>query len=294
MARPCSRSTCTPTPCQSAPGILSRRPSSRWHPLTAVDIWARCADDARPGPVSGELVRLVESQEQVATTFLVDDLDEQALLEELLERSKPPTPATCEGLHYLLSTPFRYPPLRHGSRFGSRFEPSLLYGSTVVETALAEGAYYRLLFWTGMAIPPPSGRLLTQHTALRVPYSSVRGLRLQEPPFREHEAVLRDRVHYAATQRLGTAMREAGVELFEFVSARAPGRGINVALFRPSGLAARVPRHQQPWLCDTRADTVTFSSSAAHGPSPLGATPRVLRFGLDQFLVDGALPRPAT
>lgn len=57
---------------------------------------------------------MVESQEQVATLQLVDTLEEQALLEELLESSKPPVPADAEPLHYLLKTPFRYPPLRWG------------------------------------------------------------------------------------------------------------------------------------------------------------------------------------
>ena len=59
----------------------------------------------------GRLLRLVESQEQVATNSLVRTLAEQALLEDLIEASKPPLPATGHGLHYLLATPFRYPPL---------------------------------------------------------------------------------------------------------------------------------------------------------------------------------------
>ena len=39
---------------------------------------------------------------------LVDTLAEQALLEDLIESSKPPVPVECRHLHYLLSTPFRY------------------------------------------------------------------------------------------------------------------------------------------------------------------------------------------
>lgn len=107
---------------------------------------------------------IVESQEQIATLSLVDDLAEQNLLEGLLERSKPSLPAGCKGLHDLLSTPFRYPPLRHGSRFGSRAEPGLLYGARRLPTVLAEAAYYRFVFWIGMTTPPPAGQLLTQHS----------------------------------------------------------------------------------------------------------------------------------
>jgi hypothetical protein len=40
------------------------------------------------------LYRLVENQEQVATLGYVDTLEEQAVLEELLETSKPDYPDT--------------------------------------------------------------------------------------------------------------------------------------------------------------------------------------------------------
>ena len=107
------------------------------------EIWRQCKGERHIRPLQGRLVRLVESQEQVATLQLVDTLEEQALLEELLESSKPPVPADAEPLHYLLKTPFRYPPLRWGSRFGRRHEPSLFYAALKLETAMAESAYYR-------------------------------------------------------------------------------------------------------------------------------------------------------
>ena len=127
------------------------------------EIWRACAGQAAPVRLGGTIHRVVESQEQVATNALVDTLAEQALLEELLERSKPPLADGSRGLHYLLATPFRYPPLPWGSRFGSRFEPSLFYAARHVDTALAEGAFYRFVFWTGMQTPPPAP-LHTRHT----------------------------------------------------------------------------------------------------------------------------------
>ncbi len=68
------------------------------------EIWRQCKGERHIRPLQGRLVRLVESQEQVATLQLVDTLEEQALLEELLESSKPPVPADAEPLHYLLKT----------------------------------------------------------------------------------------------------------------------------------------------------------------------------------------------
>lgn len=248
------------------------------------DLWSLCRETLRIAPIGGELLRLVESQEQIATSTLVDDLSEQALLEELLDATKPAARPGTAGLHYLLATPFRYPPLRHGSRFGGRFDPGIFYGSRALQTVLAEAAYYRFIFWTAMATPPPSGRLVTQHAVLRARYRGERGVRLTDPPCVTHREVLTHPGDYGPTQALGRALRDAGVAAFEFASARDTGRGINVALFEPNALVSRRPLGLQPWLCETRAVLVSFS----------GDTGRALfGFPIEQFLVDGALPRAA-
>ena len=82
----------------------------------------------------------MESQEQVATNRLVATLAEQDLLESMLEASKPPLPKGTARLDYLLATPFRYPPLPHGSRFGGRHEPSLFYAGVTAHYLQAVGA----------------------------------------------------------------------------------------------------------------------------------------------------------
>lgn len=233
-------------------------------------------------PIQGQLHRLVESQEQVATTALVDDLAEQALLEDMLETSKPPAPGNAEDLHYLLSTPFRYPPLPHGSRFGRRIEPSLFYGSVETTTTLAESAYYRLIFLTGMLMPPPSQRILSQHSLFTVGYRTDHGIQLQCEPWIEHADQLRHPSEYQATQALGSKMRSAGVKGFEFTSARDPDEGTNVALYEPECLTDQSPRSIQPVICDTQAQAVSFSIGT-----------QAWRFPLELFLVDGELPRPA-
>src|SRR5262249_2227948 len=100
--------------------------------------------------LSGRAWRVVESQHLFATRKLGDSAEGQAVLEELIEEAKPPAGAT-RGLHWLLFTPFRYPPLRHGSRFGTRRERGIWYGSRGQSTAFAEKAYYLLLFLEGTA-----------------------------------------------------------------------------------------------------------------------------------------------
>ncbi|MEW6119206.1 MAG: RES family NAD+ phosphorylase [Pseudomonadota bacterium] len=243
--------------------------------------WAALVAQAGPAPLSGELCRLVESQEEVATSRLVSSLARQVVLEDLLEATKPPR--RDRGLHYLLATPFRYPPLKHGSRFGTRHEPSLFYGSLTTRTVLAEAAYYRFVFWHGMAVPP-TAKLDTQHTLFGAAYRATRGLRLHAPPFDAQRAQLVAPADYTATQALGAVLRAAGVEAFEFVSARDAAGGINVALFTPKALAKKQPAWQEAWLCELTGAHVRFR--AARGRE-------VHDFPVAAFEVNGALPWPA-
>lgn len=248
-----------------------------------MDIWGVCGNRVVPGPLSGELARVVESQEAIATNRLVDNFEEQALLEQLIEASKPSAAAGTRELHDLLATPFRYPPLRHGSRFGARHEPNLFYGAADTDTALAETAYYRLVFWTGMQDPPPSGKLTTEHTAFGVRYDTAAGLQLHNPAFAACQDALADPAHYATTQRFGRVLRKIGIEAFEYQSARVTGPGINVALFSPGAIAVPKPLWQAQWLCETRGNRVAFYNPVS------GAR----WFERDQFEVDGVLPTPA-
>lgn len=247
------------------------------------DIWAACGAAAEPRQFGGEVLRLVESQEQVATSRLVATLAEQELLEAMLESSKPPVPAAARRLDYLLATPFRYPPLRYGSRFGGRHEPSLFYGARTVTTVLAESAYYRLVFWQGMNAPPPAP-LRTQHTLFGARLRARRGYSLQLPPFDAYRAELASRDDYRSTQQLGRALRGAGADAIEYISARDADAGLNVALFTPKAFAQPRPTFKEEWLCETRPEAVSFYARGDAG---------LRTFPLSQFTIGERLPMPA-
>jgi len=248
------------------------------------DIWSATGSEAQARPLTGEILRLVESQEQVATNRLVATLAEQDLLESMIEASKPPLPRGAARLDYLLATPFRYPPLPYGSRFGGRHEPSLFYASRSVGTVLAESAYYRFVFWQGMGRPPPAP-LRTQHTLFGARIRARRGYALNQPPFDRFRAVLASRVDYRPTQALGRQLRAVGADAIEYVSARDAHGGLNVALYTPTVFATPRPTFKQEWLCETRADEVSFY---ARGDAGLRAFP------LSQFTVEDRLPAPAS
>src|SRR3954463_13644598 len=165
-------------------------------------IWTRCAGSSRKLRLSGTFRRVVEAQFRNSTRKLVDSDLEQAVLEELLDaHAKPPVPAEFEGLHYLLSTPFRHPPLRNGSRFGTRQERGILYGARELPTAFAEVAYYRLLFLEGTAAE--LGVVGVELTAFSFGISTPRAIDLTRAPFAEFEAELSSKTSYDAPQRLG-------------------------------------------------------------------------------------------
>lgn len=256
----------------------------------APGLWDACQGPQHVQPIGGTLFRLVESQEQIATLDYVDTLEEQAVLESLLDAAKPPYPAGGARHHYLLRTPFRYPPLPWGSRFGARDAPSLLYGGLSQDVTLCEAAFYRFVFWASMAAPAPGPTLLSQHSLFTVPYKTRQGVRLQEAPFDRFRARLCDPADYGATQALGAAMRAAGVEAFEYASARDPQQRPCVALFGPQALAAMRPRSLAMWLCELSAERVVFRQASGAGPAAGTAT---RAFHREDFCVHGQLPLPA-
>lgn len=225
---------------------------------------------------------MVESQEEVATRSLVDSLAKQAALERLLEESKPPR--QDDGtLHYLLATPFRYPPLKHGSRFGGRFEPSLFYAAMDRSSLLAESAYYRFVFRSGLEAPFERP-LATSHTAFAVRISTECGVALDEPPFSAFQELFLSPTDYQSSQALGAALRSEGVQAIIYRSARDPKYGRNVGLYTPSALASQRPEQQVSWRCEVSDTLCLWREQGSHS---------VITIPVEQFLAGGSLPKPA-
>jgi hypothetical protein len=247
------------------------------------NIWTLCAGESRVAPLELAPWRIVESQHHVSTRKLVDSHEEQALLEELIDRAKPPAPRGRRQ-HFLLTTPFRYPPLRHGSRFAARFERSLFYGSETRRTAFAELAYYRLAFLE--ATRADLDGVSTWHTAFTVRATTDRGIDLTRAPFNRHRRAIASPSDYEASQTLGSAMRASGVEAFRFPSARDQDGGVNVGIFTPSVFGAAEPRGFESWHVTATRERVEcvkrdfFEATA-------------FTFDRAVFLVDGKLPTPA-
>lgn len=214
-------------------------PSPTWTP-------AELYSESRPA--AGLYWRMVEAQHITGTLDLVDSLEEQALLEALLEESKPPVPAECGELHYLLASPFRYGAVYpQGSRFRRAGRtPGVLYLSASVTTAAAEMAFYRLLFYAeSPATPWPAGS--AEFTAFAVAVHTERSIDLTQPPLNEAADAWCDLTHYSACQALAQAARSADLDAITYASVRDPGGGSNLAVLRCRAIAVPVPQQFHSW-----------------------------------------------
>jgi len=248
-------------------------------------IWTQCAERSRPKRFERHAWRAVEDQSINATRKLVDSDAEQSLLEELIDGVKPPWPgdARLQGLHYLLRTPFRYPPLRYGSRFGTRAERGIFYAAEAKRTVLAEKAYYQLLFLEGTHAE--FEQPITQGlTLFRVGIRTRHGADLTRPPFVAFEALLSSKTSYAATQPLGKELRAVGAEALVFRSARDPEGGRNLALFEPVFRPEKLLRSER-WIATSTRQRVEVKPGRAANGTP-HSWPRSV------FEQEGVLPAP--
>lgn len=209
------------------------------------------ASDAAPQPsdftpYAGTVWRLVEAQHRISTNRLAASSDDQALLEDLVEAVKPTMPPAARQLHYLLGTPFRY-----GHTTASRFRraherPGIFYASEHVATALAETAYWRLLFFSrSPGFTPPTN--VVEHSAFTVPVDLARAIDLTNHTWSAFEPRWTDRDDYTACQRFAAQARNIGSQGLIYLSARDPDRRRNLALFDPGGFSAPQPSIQQTW-----------------------------------------------
>jgi hypothetical protein len=234
-------------------------------------------------PLGGVVLRLVEQQGAQATRRITGSLEEQAYLEEFLEASKPELPSEeeCPQRHRLLLTPFRYSK-RHGSRFSSRFERGLFYGSRSRQGCLVEGAYYGLVFQSGPEHPFPE-IIALRKTLFHVEICAERGLQLHHQGDEAVQSKLRDPCDYRFSQAWGAQMREIGIQGFEYHSARSADPVIQFAAFT-CGMFSSTPFDQVEVAMEVNEKGVGIRCLDDN---------KVWYFSLGQFLVKGLLPAPA-
>ena len=205
-----------------------------------------------------ELWRAVEGQHVVVTNRLADSLEEQTLLEDILDRHKPPLPASATKLHWLLFTPFRYPPLARGSRFRSAEDPGVWYGADEQETACAELGYWR---WRFLLASPALSELVAQPQTLFTALAKGRSIDLRAKAFDADRDKLEDPDDYQACQAIARACRSAAILLIRYRSLRDTRGRACAAVLHWSAFAEPRPRKQETWLLEVTRERVIWSSA---------------------------------
>lgn len=237
-------------------------------------IWKKVDGQKWIRPISVKAFCVVETQSSSYTRKLVSTKEEHDALENIIEKGKPALSKDPEfkQLHYLLATPFRYPPLKHGSRFGTKFERSIWYGSFQLKTAFAEVAYYRFLFLSQSDAELESVEV--EQTSYSIDLDSEKAIDLTDAPFLQYKKDLSHRKDYAKSQELGSDMRAAEVEFIISFSAR-DANGKNVGAFTPKAFKSKKPQESsyRHWHCYATAERVEFTDKRRD----LGETHIILR-----------------
>ncbi len=210
-------------------------------------IWTAAALRSELAAYEQRVWRLVEGQHLISTRKLVDSNAEQRLLEDLIEATKPTIPEDCRGLDTLLSTPFRYRPGYQGSRFRRPgATPGVFYAAEEPQTAVAEMAFYRLLFFAeSLATPWPVNP--SDYTGFSTSVRTSRALDLTLPPLDADRAQWRDPIDYRRCQALAETAREAGADILRYESVRDPERRACAAVLQCAAFAETHPLDYQTW-----------------------------------------------
>lgn len=209
--------------------------------------WTPDELSSKAEPISAKCWRMVEAQHHASTMKVTDTLEEQEILERIVEETKPPVPPGCEGLDFLLMTPFRYSATNpNGSRFRRpNAAVGVFYAAQHPGTAIAEMAFYRLLFFAeSPATPWPQNP--GEYTGFAVEVAADRTLSLTTEPFAGNDKLyhLSD---YSHAQALADSARQAGIQILSYASVRDPERRINFAILAPEAFAKPEPVDRQSW-----------------------------------------------
>ncbi len=254
-------------------------------------IWTRAELSSEFRRLDGSCWRLVEAQHRVSTLKLADSLAEQALLEQLVEATKPAIPRECRHLDFLLATPFRYDAeYPKGSRFRRAGRTQgVYYAAENALTAVAEMAFYRLLFFAESPDTPwPSNA--AEYTAVSAELATAHLLDLGQEPLSAEAATWTHLTDYTGCQAFADAARAAGADVIRYRSVRDPAGGANLALLACRAFARPAPVDRQTWrmrlsasgvqaLCEFPRQAVEFPRDA------FAADPRIAALNWER---DGA------
>nr|WP_255590008.1 RES family NAD+ phosphorylase [Marinicella sp. NBU2979] len=186
---------------------------------------------------------------------ITDSIEEQSIIENLLDEIKPRP--VHSNKHYLLTTPFRYPPLKYGSRYGTTDMKSHFYAAKDPMTCLVECAYYRFMFLDHIQVTYDKP-LNTNHLLFSCSVATKKALDLTSAQFKSIENKITLPDDHSYTQKIGQwACQNNGFDAIIFPSARHL-EGVNYAITSIKNIKSRQPKVIERISCVTTQDQVVF------------------------------------
>ena len=242
--------------------------------------WTPDALGSNSVSLKGRCWRVVEAQSISSTTKITDTIEEQETLEKVIEETKPDVPEECRHLGFLLYTPFRYRPFPFNSRFRRLGSPDgVFYAAEICETAIAEKAFYRLLFYLESPDTPwPSNP--SEYTAFATEFAVANAVDLTREPLVAQRALWTHHTDYTACLALADTARAASLDAIRYQSVRDPEGRANIALLTCRAFIGRD-------LIDSRTWRLFFDS---HGVRAYCEFPRTwLEFERTAFDADARM-----
>lgn len=236
----------------------------------------------RPVCYNKDVFRIVETQEDAATMALMKNIEKQTALESLLDEYKPPyADQQLQYRHYLIASPFRYPPLPWGSRFGQRFEKSYFYASESSATCIAESVYYRFVFFAGKA-SDFSMPVLTEHCLFSLFVASDACADFTQVTDSNLLSAIVSPDDYSQTHKIGRECRNNNIHIIRYPSAR-DTVGINLAIDNPEVIKSNEPLQKRKVMMQINQsrDRITVKTDKNFP----------VIFTQAQFTVDGTFPK---
>jgi hypothetical protein len=232
--------------------------------MKSADIWTQEDLSSNHEELDGlQVWRFVEAQHLIATTPLVDNWEEQAILEDILEDTKPPIPEELVGVDFLLATPFRYRAVAGSTNHdrGSRFRHTgsvdgVFYAARDPHTCAFEAGFYRALFFAespGLKLPTNA----MYYTAFSTKITTQKALNLTtHPVLSAYSTIWEDPANYDICQKLAADARRAGVEVIIYKSVRDPKGGLNYAVLTPKAFLTKRIEKRQTWTFLYSTETI--------------------------------------
>jgi hypothetical protein len=148
----------------------------------------------------------------------------------------------------------------------------VFYASEKPQTAIAETAFWRLLFYVeSPATPIPINP--SEYTAFSAEYATEKSIDLTKGQYAAHKARWMHMTDYIACQAFADVARAAEIEIVRYASVRDPQHGINLALLTCRAFAKPKPIDRQTWhirlsetgvqaICEAPRSGLTFDRKA--------------------------------